>query len=136
MRHKADHNLARTPLNNAAKAQMAHISRPGLEVACDALVTGNLQYFVDQCAADVKSLPRFEQDRADAYNELVKRLPESKIVTRDEIYTLLNYVIGDLPSAPEKFGTILKRNRVHLRSVRRGDKVARGITVEWKTCTS
>jgi hypothetical protein len=45
-------------------------------------------------------------------------------------------VIGRLPSAPEKFGTILKRNRVHLRSVRRGDKVARGITVEWKTCTS
>lgn len=132
MGRKADRDLARTPLINAAKQQMVHINRTSIDTACDALLAGDLKFFHDQRpSGTLESLPRFEQDAAAAYAALVEKLPGMIALTRDEIFVLLNYVVGGLPAAPAKFSALLKHHRVHLHSVRRGEDVFRGVKVKW-----
>lgn len=133
MAYKADRARARTPLNNAAKLQMIHINRPSIDVLCDALLAGHLQFFRDQRpSGPLDSLPRFEQDKAAAYAALVDKLPKMGNITRDEIFILADYAIGGVPAAPAKFAAFLKHHRVHLASVRRGEEVHRGVSVKWK----
>lgn len=131
--YPADRDKARLPLNNAAKRQMIHINRASVDVVCDALLTGDLQFFMDQRpTGEVSALPRFEQDAANQYVELLKKLEGEQNVTRDEIFTIVNYVVGGQTAAPAKFTAMLKHHRIHLQSVRRGSTVTRGIPVKWR----
>lgn len=137
MGRAADKDRAMDPLNNAAKQQMVHINRTSIDTACDALLAGNLAFFREQRpSGPISGLPRFEQDKAEAYAALLDKLPGAQVLARDEVYTLLEYVVGGLPAAPAKFAALLKHHRVHLQSVRRGEAVFKGVKVKWQEVTS
>ena len=129
----ADKEQARTTLNNGAKALMSHISRASIDVATEALLTGNLEFFEDLLPTQgVEHLPSFDRAKADAYVALVREMKKFDCLTREEIYTLFNYAIGGMPSTPYKLSSLLKHHKIYIGPVRRGKDQHRGIPVTWQ----
>jgi hypothetical protein len=134
--YPADKDRARKALNNAAKQQMMHIGRASIDEASDAFRTGDLEYFMDQRPTDgTESLPPFERQNAERYIALVQRMidDEPQALSREEIYGLLRYIVGDsVPSAPVKFTSYLKHHDIHIKPVAVKGKTVRGINVKWQ----
>lgn len=134
MNRKADRDLARTPLNNSAKRQMVSVSRTAIDVACEAVMEGNLQFFWDQRpAGSIDSLPAMERKGAELYIQLLDRIVKENPpnILREEIFILLQYTIGGMPTTPYKLTTRLKHHKVHIGPITRDGKPARGIAVKW-----
>lgn len=135
MTRTADREKARIPLNNSAKQQMANMSRASIDFAIEALQKGDLQFFIECLPSDTTILARFDEDRANNYKALLERIvkDEPTAITRDELFVLLDYVVGGMPRAPHKFTNLLKYHKCHIETVWRNGKSQRGVKVHWKT---
>lgn len=132
---EANREKARTPLNNAARDRMINIGRASIDVACDAILKGDLQFFWEQLpSGDLSLLPAFEAQRAENYETLLKNIvkQELKTLTREELYLLLEYTIGGMPKAPHKFTSLIKHYRIHIEPVYREKTTRRGVHVDWQ----
>lgn len=133
MAFPADRTLARTPLNNLAREQMIHIGRTTLDVALDALRAGDLQFFVEQKPSiSPDQMSGLDRVPARSYNTLMEKVPTLENLTRDELFTVLNYVVGGMPPAPAKFTSVLKHHEMPMVTIRRGSETFRGILVNWR----
>lgn len=135
MTRPADRDLARKPLNNAAKEKMANISRPAIDLACEAILAGDLTFFWNLLpTGSTEGLSRFDREAAERYEKLVLDLvrDEPETISRDEIHTLLDYTVGGMPVKPFKFTSLLKHHKVDIVAVSKGGKTVRGIKVKWK----
>lgn len=134
MSRDADRNVARTPLNNQAKRTMVALNQATIDVASEAVRTGDLEFFwnaMPQCP--IEDLPRPDQPRAEAYVKLVRDIAQSERTTllRDELHQLLEYTIGGMPRSPMKFTSLLKHHKLNIAPVSRDGKSYRGIHVKW-----
>lgn len=135
MTRDADREVARVPLNNPAKQKMVQLNRASIDVAADAILSGNLDFFWEQMhQGEIDSLPRFDQDRARAYTALIKKfaVDEPSSILREELQLMLEYTIGGMPTTPVKFSSLLKHHRLTIQPVSRGGETKRGIPVKWK----
>ena len=67
------------------------------------------------------------------YKALVKRIVSNlpTVLTRDDLQTILEWCIGDVPKSPHKFTSYLKHHRIHLDQVWSDGRNVRGINVTW-----
>lgn len=136
MTRKADRAIARTALANAAKAQMTLVSQKAIDVACQALLTGNYAFFDGERPqdSDLVAMPAFAADAANRYNALLEQIKKNptQAMTREELHTLLNYTIGDMPTSPYKFTSLLKHHKIHIQPITKDGKTTRGLKISWK----
>jgi len=133
MTMKADPVKARTPLINSARSTLIDINRTALDTVIDALMAGNLEFLWDHLHSNPSALNPMDNMRYQPFRaliiELVKTL-EPKL-TRDDLYVILDWCIGDMPRSPHKLTALLKHHRVHMTQVWKHGRNTRGIDVIW-----
>lgn len=136
MHYPADAQRARTPLINAARATLIDISRTAVDTIADALLEGNLEMLWDHLPSNKTLAPGnvLIQTKAQGFRDLIVEIVqtgETKI-TRDELFTIFEYTVGNMPTSPNKLTSLLKHHRLHLKAVWKNQRSVRGIEVTWK----
>jgi hypothetical protein len=137
MMYPADKDLARSTLNNSARKEMIYISRSSIDQCSDAILAGDLNFFVDLLPdMDTSKMPMtsMNSDLTVAYADLVHELVSTKpkFLTRDQMRILFEYCCGNMPVGPHKFTSLLKHHRILTTPTTVKGKQVRGIHVEWK----
>jgi hypothetical protein len=139
MSFPADSDLARKPLNSTHRAQMIDISTNAIDAACQALLDGNMDFFWDQLkdkkpAQTHLSLATPEGRAYEAYRELVVEIIQTRppTLSREELRTLLEWTVGNMPDRPHKFTSLIKHHKLHMTAVWRNGRTTRGVTLSWQ----
>lgn len=134
MTYKASKQRARTPLNNEARKEMQQLSRSAIDEVSLAFKNGNIEFFENMLPNVATSLlPVDQQSAADAYVSLIQRIKKGQdTLVREELYTLLDYAVGNVPRAPHKLATYLKHHKIVIEPIKVDGKTQRGIRVNWK----
>ena len=134
--YPADRERARKPLVSAARSKLIEINRTAIDTVADALLNGDLQFFWDHLSTSKRAqglnpLQMFKYTPyRDLVVEMVTTLPTK--LTRDELYTIAEWCIGNMPQSPHKFTALLKHHQLHTIQVWKDGRNVRGIEVVWK----
>lgn len=138
MHYPADPDRARTPLISQSRSTLIDISRTAIDTISDALLKGDLQTLWDHLPSQKSLTPgnALIQTKAQGYRDLivdmVSNLGNHDKLTRDELYTIFEYTVGNMPTSPNKLTSTLKHHRLHLKPVWKYNRSVRGIEVNWK----
>lgn len=141
MHYKADRDLARTPLINDARDKIINISTPALDGVLTAVRAGDLEFLWDQLP-DKNTRMAMSPDhgyRYDAYHAVIMSLlnTQPQNLSRDELYAITNWCVGDMPESPHKFASLLKHHKTELETVWKNGRTCRGIKIsQWKAPTA
>lgn len=110
------------------------------DTVADALRAGNFEFFIDQLPDDDSHKRNaLMMNRVTDYTLTLRTLAartdpkDGKCnISRDEMRTLFDYCVGDMPQSPNKFTSFLKHRRIHLNVVWVDKKSARGLQVVWQ----
>lgn len=131
----ADVAQARAPLLSAPRATIIEISKTAVDTIAEALNTGNMATLWDHLPSSsvVSSANLLMQTRANAFKDLIIQLVRTQEphLTRDELFTIFEYTVGNMPGSPNKFTSLLKHHRIYMKPVWRNNRTVRGIEVTW-----
>lgn len=134
--YKADPDRARKPLISAARSTLIDISRTAIDTVSDALLSGNLEFFWEHLTTmkNVSSNP-ITNMKYTAFRELIVDLVNTQDpkLTRDDLFTIMEWCVGGMPQSPHKFTALLKHHRIHLTQIWKNNRNVRGIDVAWQT---
>lgn len=129
-----------TPLENAAREEMVELTENAIDAVSNALLTGDMQFFVDQLptdqryAGDSRLVLKVEDYKA-VIGSLLKRTDrntgECKIA-RDELRAIYEYTVGKIPESPNKFTSLIKHHRIRMTKVWLDGGTVNGIRVMWQ----
>lgn len=125
----------RTPLKNSARATLISTNRTALDTAIDALNAGDLAFFWDHLPSSKNSaMDNMSAIKLMGFRSLVIELVTNldPILTRDDLYVLLDWCVGKIPNSPNKFTSLLKHHRVYLTQIWKNKRNVRGMRVDWK----
>lgn len=138
MHYPADPDRARTPLISQSRSTLIDISRTAIDTISDALLKGDLQTLWDHLPSQKSLTPgnALIQTKAQGYRDLivdvVSNISAHDKLTRDELYTIFEYTVGNMPTSPNKLTSTLKHHRLHLKPVWKYNRSVRGIEMNWK----
>lgn len=138
MHYPADPDRARTPLISQSRSTLIDISRTAIDTISDALIAGDLQCLWDHLPSQKSLTPgnALIQTKSQGYRDLivdvVSNISNHDKLTRDELYTIFEYTVGNMPTSPNKLTSTLKHHRLHLKPVWKYNRSVRGIEVNWK----
>mgnify|MGYP001340792778 CR=1 FL=1 len=138
MHYPADPDRARTPLISQSRSTLIDISRTAIDTISDALLKGDLQTLWDHLPSQKSLTPgnALIQTKSQGYRDLivdvVSNIGNHDKLTRDELYTIFEYTVGNMPTSPNKLTSTLKHHRLHLKPVWKYNRSVRGIEVNWK----
>lgn len=138
MHYPADPDRARTPLISTSRSTLIDISRTAIDTISDALLAGDLQTLWDHLPSQKSLTPgnALIQTKAQGYRDLivdiVSNINAHDKLTRDELYAIFEYTVGNMPTSPNKLTSMLKHHRLHLKPVWKHNRSVRGIEVNWK----
>jgi hypothetical protein len=139
LQYPADPNLARSPLNNQARETLINISMTAIDTISNAINDGDIETLWDHLPTekpkgDILS-PNFH--RYQRYKEILIDIIKNdpKTLSRDELFVIYDWCIGNMPQQPNKFTAILKHHHIHCTSVNRGGRTVRGIRTHWRMNT-
>lgn len=129
---ETDMEKARMVMQSADRKLLINISQSSIDSIADKILTGDLQFFIDQLPNADSAV--FNTPACIAYRALIEFFITSKPDTllRDELFVLLDYCIGDMPRSPHKFTSLLKHHRIYTTKVRRDGQQQYGIEVQWQ----
>lgn len=136
MAYQADRDLARTPLVNEARSKVINIGTTALDSTIQAVQSGDLEFLWDQMVerTAVLAMDMSVQYRYNAFKALMVELLANPPATlsRDELYVIMNWCVGDMPEHPNKFTSLLKHHKMELESVwhAKTNRSCRGIKVQ------
>lgn len=137
MMREVDFDLARAVIMTEQRERLINTSSTSIELACDAVRRGDLQFFLDELPSDSQSfvLPdtmlKLSQYKR-ALREVIEHASTGgKGVGRDVLHTLLRYVLPDCPTSSHKFTSLIKHHGLYVQSMRIGTRTTRGIEVDW-----
>lgn len=133
--YKADPDRARKPLISAARSTLIDISRTAIDTVSDALLSGNLEFFWEHLTTtkNASSNP-ITNMKYMAFRELIVDIVNTQDpkLTRDDLYTIMEWCVGGMPQSPHKFTALLKHHRIHLTQIWKNNRNVRGIDVNWQ----
>lgn len=139
MTMKADKGLAGRLIDTDDRKALISISETSVDIAANRLMEGNFEFFLDQLPSN-ESYKRNAlkankvEDYKDALLSMLDRTDRNTGVchiSRDELHTLFDYTIGNVPDTPNKFTSMLKHHRIHMSKVWIAPKAVQGIKVTW-----
>lgn len=133
--YKADPDRARKPLISAARSTLIDVSRTAIDTVGDALLSGNLAFFWEHLTTtkNASSNP-ITNMKYTAFRELIVDLVNTQDpkLTRDDLFTIMEWCVGNMSQSPHKFTALLKHHRIHLTQVWKNNRNVRGINVAWQ----
>lgn len=135
-----DEQLAGTPLETAARREIIAISEEVMDTVAGNLLAGNMGFFIDALPTNdsyKSNMARLNavEDYKKVLVDLINR-PATKQghynISRDELYTIFSYNVGNMPESPNKFTGRLKHHRIQVKKVTIDGKTHNGIQVEWQ----
>lgn len=137
--YPVDEAAASTPLDTEDRNTLISISETAIDSVSNALLNGNMGFFIDQLPTSNKyNTNAVAQNKVLDYKEVVldilKRtdaLTGKVNIARDELRTIYEYTVGKIPESPNKFTSLLKHHRIHIKKVWGGDKTVNGISCEF-----
>lgn len=129
-----DVEAATTPKENEAKEQMILVSRSSADAVADALLEGDLSRLWDALpTVDATLLDTATQMRLFGYKQLMHDLVTTRRgkLTREELFTIFQYNVGNVPGSPHKLTSYLKHHGLTIRNIRSDERVCKGIVVDW-----
>lgn len=138
--YKADYERAGKVIHNEDREKLISISENSADTVGNALLEGRFDFFIDQLPTD-DSYKR----NAQAMNKVMEYVTVLKSIinrtkptdgkcniSREELRTMYDYTVGNMPTTPNKFTSLLKHHRIHLTHVWVNNATARGLSVVWK----
>jgi hypothetical protein len=139
MAYTADADMARTPMETEDRTNLMRISEASIDTVSKALLEGDLQFFIDQLPTGVLNnavMMDIVEDFKSSLLRIIKRCTDDDTLTcniaRDELRTIYEWTVGDMPKSPNKFTARLKHHRIHTGRMRVEGLLVYGITVTWK----
>lgn len=148
MSYAVDELAVRTVLQTDDRTTLISISESSLDTATTALMEGDFNFFLDQLPTDDSHLRNaLTSSKVEDYRDVLKTLIDRSMknassknvktiggcgIAREELRTLLDYVVGNMPTSPNKFASLLKHHRIHVSPVWVAPKTVSGIYVTWK----
>ena len=133
--YKADADRARKPLQSAARDTLIDISRTALDTVSDAILAGDLEFLWEHLstATKVHAMNPLQALKYQPFRDLVVELVNTldPKLTRDDLYTIMEWCVGGMPQSPHKLAALLKHYRLHLTQVWKNNRNVRGIDVIW-----
>lgn len=138
--YPADYEQAGRIIETADRNILISISENSVDTVGNALINGTFEFFIDQMPTD-DSHKRSAQgvNRVAEYTAALKTIMNRTDqmtgkcnITRDELRTLFEYCVGNIPNTPNKFTSLLKHHRIHLEPVWVDNRAVRGMKVQWK----
>lgn len=135
---------ASTPIDTADRHTLISIGESSLDTVATALLEGNMEFFIDQLPTSDKYKSDFAINmKVENYRITVKDIIDrtdagtGKVnITRDELRTIFEYVVGKFPESPNKITSLLKHHRIHVKKIRLDGKTPMGIVTEFKDVSS
>lgn len=134
-----DENKARQVINNADRENMIALSETSIDTVSNALLEGTFSFFLEQLPTDdshtrnALRLRQVEDYQNVLRNVMLRTAPNGACsISREELRTLFDYVVGNIPASPNKFTSLLKHHRVHMQAVWVDNKTVRGVPVVWQ----
>lgn len=136
----ADKLAAATPLETEDRDTLISIGENAMDSVAGALLDGNMEFFLDQLpTSDAYKTNQMKLNQVENYKAtLLSLLMRTDALTgrvnipRDELRSIFEYTVGKIPESPNKFTSLLKHHRIHVKKVWGGDKTVNGITAEFK----
>lgn len=133
--HSVDVVKVRTPYINEAKRQMQMASQTSADAVANAILTGDLSVLWDALpTVDSSMLDTGTVVKLQPYKQLVYDLVMSRRdrITRDELFIIFNYNVGNVASSPWKLTLYLKHHGLSIKDIRIGSKITKGTIVTWQ----
>jgi hypothetical protein len=127
--YAVDERAAHTPFQSADRDQLISVSQTSAEDVAAHVIRGDIEFLLDL-------MPQHAMTPAEvAYDALLKNIimdhEHYDKLTRDELFIIFDYAVGDMPKSPHKFTSYLKHRRIYQLRIRRGDTLYQGIPVQW-----
>lgn len=132
--HQIDFDAVRTTITNEAKQEMIAISRSSAENVAEAILVGDLSALWDALpTVEISMLDTQTVMKLQPYKQLVYDLVLTRRnkLTREELFVIFNYNVGNIHSSPWKFTNMLKHKGLSIKKIRIGDRVTMGLTTTW-----
>ena len=134
--YSCDEAAAQTVIQTEDRDNMIEISETAIDTVSSALLDGHMEFFLDQLPTTSRiKTNAVEINRIDDYRATLKdimmrtdALTGRVNIHRDELRSLYEYTVGKMPESPNKFTSLIKHHRVHIKKVWGGDKTISGIT--------
>lgn len=126
---------ARKPMMSAARDVLIDISRTAMDSVSDAILSGNMEFLWEHLHTEGKAqnMNALQNLKYEPFRELMIHIVTTgdNKLTRDELYTLLEWCVGNMPQSPHKFTALLKHHKLHLTQIWKNNRNVRGIDVNW-----
>lgn len=140
--HRVNIKQADTVLHTETREQMKALGVTSIEETARQILTGDLESLwlsrPDEKLLLESGVVNEHTLNAQAYCSLMRRLatealkdPECRL-SRDEIHTILQYNVGNIPRSPNKFTSLLRHNNIHTRRIRKDGQLTYGLEIRWK----
>ena len=138
--YKVDTVKASTVLNTTDRATMISISESSVDTVGSAILAGEFSFLVDQMPSSTTNVDANALERAKVadYHDTLKALLARTDrntgkcnISRDELKIIFTYVVGGMPTSPNKFTSLLKHHRIHMTQVWVNSGNERGIQTTW-----
>lgn len=138
--YKADFELAGRVIESHDRDILISISENSVDTVGNAMMEGKFDFLLDQMPTDdshkrnAASTNRVA-DYTAALVSVIRRtdpLNGKCNITREELRTIFDYCVGNMPASPNKFTSLLKHHRIHLEPVWIDGRTVRGMKVQWK----
>lgn len=124
--YKVDKIKASAVLDTTDRATMISISESSVDTTASAILEGRFGFLMEQLPNSTSSANpnALEFNKTENYKEVLKALLARTdqrsggcSIARDELKTIFDYVVGGMPTTPNKFTSLLKHHRVHIADV-------------------
>lgn len=138
--YPVDIAAAATPIETEDRNNLISISESSVDTVASALLDGNFEFFVDQLpTTSMATMPALEFNKVENYKQVLLDVlartdaNDGKCnISRDEMRVIFEYTVGNVPSTPNKFTSMLKHHRIHNVKVWVDGKAVYGIKTFWK----
>jgi hypothetical protein len=142
VQYPLDEVKATTVLQTEDRDILMSISESSVDTAVNALLAGDFNFFIEQLPSNTAyQRNALTNNKVEDYKDTLKTLMQRTdslngkcAISRDELHVLLDYVVGGMPTSPNKFTSLLKHHRLHLEVVWI-NKATRGLKTTWQDCT-
>lgn len=117
-----DEVMVRTPYRNEARAELMKLTETTADAISSSILKGDIEYLLQQLPdQNTMDAPSLHGAKACAYNsimkEILKRLTDKTMrgyyrLSRDELFAIFDYTVGNMSPSPAKFTQYLKHHGI------------------------
>jgi hypothetical protein len=140
--YPCDQDRVLAPLENDERARLMELTETSMDAACNAILEGNLSYFIDALPTDNRLMGDADyRARADDFRNCLRDLIERTDrntgvcnVERDELRALFEHAVGGTSDNPYKFNNQIKHHGLRIDKVwsKTKAKSVNGVRVVWR----